>query len=771
MNSERGKSEMDHNIAELEDLAEPMQDAYEPDFAPVLRRMARAAWHAKDYEAAEASAMLLIEQGIGNCDAWNMLGRIELVKGDVHKAIDFFAEAFVIRQDPVTAINLALAYSRVKNFDQALMYCAEAIVLDSTFLPAYIQQTAIYQERGQFDDAEAIVRRALQLHPGNDELLHALSLFELRRWCTPRSECPNCANLPHEGPCKRKRHAGDGWKHYEHRAPRLELAAKLDDYEEWAGHDLAGKTILVCGEQGIGDQIMFARYLPLLAELGGKIVLFTRPELARLFAYSFPGVQVVASDAELATIEPDYWVAIGSLAYRCGAGELATPYIYPRPSDTARFDGLLGPKTGALRVGLCWRGNPSHRYDEYRSMTWEEMAPIVASSGNCEFYSLQQGDKESGLPCLIDYCHDVADTVAAISNLDVVVSVDTAVLHLAGAMGKDTIALLPDHAEWRWVSSGYDNRWYPSVRCFRQQPDDGWPEVMHRVRFTLAADGAAIPGIRVALSGSSPSQIHQRSTETSRECRYGKMHYYANDHYIGRALELYGEYSQSEADLLRRVLKPGDVVIEAGANVGGLTVAMMEISCEVWAFEPQPEYHKLLERNTFPETQHLGGRCWPYQMALGNEETKINIAQPPVDHIHAPGWHSDLPGREVSQCRIDGIFERSRSLALIKIDVDGQEHDILKGAEKTIERCRPLLYVEYDKIECYPDMIPWIQARGYRIYQHVAPLFNPANFAGNPVNVFGSLVSSMLLCVPQERKDLRPSEWGLHRVTAERVAA
>ncbi len=362
--------------------------------------------------------------------------------------------------------------------------------------------------------------------------------------------------------------------------------------------------------------------------------------------------------------------------------------------------------------------------------------------------------------------------MAAIANLDVVVSVDTAVVHLAGAMGKDTIALLPENTEWRWgagsLGTNYKNRWYPSVRCFRQPEGGGWEATVGLMRWSLSLQ--ALPVSPAVPLPSVPGQIIPRSTETSRECRYGKMHYYANDHYIGRALELYGEYSQSEADLLRRVLKPGDVVIEAGANIGGLTVAIADIVGPqgfVYAYEPQPEYQAMLAKNV-----RARPRVFPIDLALGERQTREHIElQPiPLDVTHAPGW--PIVGANSLRCGLLSIdyFEWDR-VTLIKLDCDGPEHDILKGAEKTIERYRPLLYVEYDKPAAYPDMIPWIQARGYRIYQHVAPLFNPNNFAGNPVNVFGSLVSSMLLCVPQERKDLRPSEWGLNRVTAERVAA
>jgi FkbM family methyltransferase len=256
------------------------------------------------------------------------------------------------------------------------------------------------------------------------------------------------------------------------------------------------------------------------------------------------------------------------------------------------------------------------------------------------------------------------------------------------------------------------------------------------------------------------------------DCRYGSMFWLRNDHYVGRALELYGEYSESEVELLRKVLQPGDIVIDAGANIGALTIPLSRIvgpTGKVYAFEPQLAYFDLLNgRETYLQLYNVATirgdleAAEVHFKALGSRVDTITMRCVETDKIHAPGWESTGSEYQVSQITVDSL--ELKRCDLIKIDVDGQELNILKGAEETIGRCRPFLYVENDKPEQYPDLIPWIHSHDYRIYQHFAPLYNPDNFRANPVNVFGKLVSAMILCVPNERKDVHPGEWGLSRI-------
>ncbi len=256
----------------------------------------------------------------------------------------------------------------------------------------------------------------------------------------------------------------------------------------------------------------------------------------------------------------------------------------------------------------------------------------------------------------------------------------------------------------------------------------------------------------------------------SGDCRYGPMSWFRNDTYIGRSLDLYGEYSEGEVELFRRILKSGDVVVEAGANIGALTIPLSEIVSNlgaygyqgiVIAYEPQPEYSDLLITNAAAVAL-----CMP--VGLGSNYATIQLPAIPLDKIHAPGWTGSIDAEceyKVSQVPLDG--SRMPRLDLLKIDVDGMELDILKGAEQTIARCRPFIYLEYDKPAMYPDMLPWLADHDYRLYRHNPRLFNPQNFAGNPINVFGNLVSVMVLAVPLENKMRFPD---LERIRIERIA-
>jgi FkbM family methyltransferase len=756
-----------------------------------LTAVADSAWREKDLTAARHAYRLVLDQDGANTHAMNRLGRIHLAQREPEQAIEDFSAAFLINPEPFVCVNLAVAYGRIGDFTQALTYCAEAITLDRNCKMAYIQQSALYDEMGQPKDAEDILNRALELFPGDDNLLFALGVHQLARGDYER-----------------------GWLNYEHRIARMELLAKLDEYREWQGEPLEGRVILVCGEQGAGDQIMWARYIPLLRGLGAEVVCFTKPELARLFANSAWDVQVVTTDQELKTIEPDYWVAMGSLPrWCCGRNELRAwslggapygfnwrgSYLRPLDADVSHFAPLI-PKTGNLRVGLCWRGNPQHMFDKYRSLAWEQMKPVLDVAG-VDFYSLQAADRDSGLPLLVDRCHDFADTAAAIEHLDLVITVDTAVAHLAGAMGKPVWVLLGSPSDWRWRGGNeVSTAWYPSMKLFAihgrlgglhyiAEDLKGWisergETAGPRGESSLSSKsrpsrysgmgtlwlGAGSNPAPATASPSAPSNEVEKSAVASAPCRYGQMSWHRNDHYVGRSLALYGEYSEAEADLYRRILKPGDLVIEAGANIGAETLALAKIvgpTGQVLAFEPQPEYMELLRENT----GHLRNVVRFYD-ALGRAHGEIQMSPIPLDLKHAPGWCPAIRKASALSSLFDVALQTIDSLdrnpALLKIDVDGIEHDILMGAEQTINRCRPLVYVEHDKPEQYPDMLPWLAARGYRLYQHLAPLYNPENFAGNRVNVFGSVVSLMVLAVPNERKDLHPGEWGLERIRVEK---
>lgn len=664
-----------------------------------------------------------------NADAMNQVGRLYMASGDYEEALGFFDMACGIAEQPGYMVNGALALTRLGRYEPAALQCKAAIALFPTAAPAYIQLSAVLQLMGGDDDAFEAIESGIAVNPANHELLFARSLMRQRR--------------------------GDlagALADYEHRPSRVELLAKLDEYPEWLGQNLDGKTLLICPEQGLGDQIQQARYLDAGALGCAYVVLYTRPELARLFE---PLADVIlTSDRELALVNVDYWVGIGSLPLRCAGDNTvpATNYLAAN-HESQEYLARLMPEDGRLRVGIAWAGNPQHAKDSERSIPFEMLQPLLDIPG-IDFFSLQHGveQKPEHPKSLAARCHDLADTAGAIANLDLVITIDSAMLHLAGALGTPVWGFMYAPGDPRWGSSGSDTALYPWARLFRQPTPGDWTTVIEQA--TAALSGFEHCRERTGQPAPPPLLLNA-------PCRYGRLSFHPNDHYVGRALHLYGEYSQSEAELLGAALQPGDTVVEAGANIGALTAAIADRvgpAGSVIAFEPQPHYFALLNWN-------VGGRenVIVREEALGATMDSIEISGIVLDKIHAPGWKGGGLTHLVFQTVID---ELSVNPALIKIDVDGQELDILKGAEATIQRARPLLYVEDDKPARYPDLLPWIEARGYRIYQHYAPLFNPNNYAGYRVNVFGNIVSAMIFCVPKERFLARdfPERFGLQRL-------
>lgn len=233
-------------------------------------------------------------------------------------------------------------------------------------------------------------------------------------------------------------------------------------------------------------------------------------------------------------------------------------------------------------------------------------------------------------------------------------------------------------------------------------------------------------------------------------CRYGMMAYNVHDRYVGRSLDLYGEFSEGEAEMFRRLVRPGDAVLDAGANVGAHTLLFARLvgpSGAVWALEPQRVVFQALCANMALNSV-TNARCLPVAAGPGPGEAAL----PAVDYAR-PGNFGGLSvgggrGERVPVVAIDSLgLPRCR---LIKLDVEGAEEGALRGAAGTIARDRPVLYVENDREEKSAGLVRFVASLGYEMYWHRPPLYNPANFAGNPTNVFGRLVSINMVCLPRD---------------------
>lgn len=242
------------------------------------------------------------------------------------------------------------------------------------------------------------------------------------------------------------------------------------------------------------------------------------------------------------------------------------------------------------------------------------------------------------------------------------------------------------------------------------------------------------------------------SLTKQRACRHGPMAYLANDLYIGQSLDLYGEYGEHECRTLLGFVEPGDVVIDAGANVGALTIPLAKRvgrTGRVHAFEPQRFVHQLLCANV---ALNQLTNVHAHHAALGGQAGTIEV--PALDYGAAGNYGGlaldlGVPGEPVALVTIDSL--KLARLALLKADVEGMEMAVLTGARETISRCRPVLYLEVDRAERNAALLRLLEEMAYDVTPHAPPLFNPENFASEARNVFGDIVSLNVIARPRER--------------------
>lgn len=294
-----------------------------------------------------------------------------------------------------------------------------------------------------------------------------------------------------------------GWAGYEWRwRGGTELTPRDFAQPQWRGEDLRGKTVLLHAEQGFGDSIQFLRYLPMVAGRGATIVLELPDSLMPLLGDLATGVTLLTRGTALPPF--DVHCPLMSLAGAFGTTvetvPAAMPYLHA-PADRLDKWRTRLPRMGRPRVGLVWSGKPSHKNDHNRSIALTRLAPLLVLPG-VDFVSLQREVRDADLPAfgqfpallrLDQHLNDFADTAAAIAQCDLVIAVDTAVAHLAGALGRPVWILLSHIQDFRWMLAREDSPWYPSARLFRQPRIGDWDSVIDRLGKELAAFAASGP--------------------------------------------------------------------------------------------------------------------------------------------------------------------------------------------------------------------------------------------------------------------------------------
>ena len=363
--------------------------------------------------------------------------------------------------------------------DEAAVSFDNALSLRPGFAEAHNNLALVRKEQGRLDEAVTSYRRAVGLKPDFAEARYNLSLALLKQ--------------------------GDmaaGWDEYEWRwnTPHLAKDRRAFPQPQWRGEAAAGQTLLVHAEQGFGDSLQFCRYAPLAAARGLRVVVEAPKPLVRLFR-SLAGVDAVAERGEdLPAFDLRCPMMSLPLAFATTLETIpnACPYLQADGAKAAAWGARLAALPGhGMRIGLVWAGNPAPTADHRRSLSPHLLAPLCGLPG-VQVFSLQKGgtDAAASLP-LMDFMEemdDFADTAALVANLDLVISVDTAVAHLALALGKPVWLLAQFDPCWRWLTGRRDSPWYPALRLYRQPCPGAWDLVLPE----LARD------LRAALSGCVP---------------------------------------------------------------------------------------------------------------------------------------------------------------------------------------------------------------------------------------------------------------------------
>ncbi len=290
-----------------------------------------------------------------------------------------------------------------------------------------------------------------------------------------------------------------GWMEHEWRFACESLDRPQKFWQrQWRGEPLNGQTILLHAEQGLGDSIQFVRYAPLVAEAGGKVLLQCQAPLLKLFEM-LPGVERVFSREDGSTPLPNFdWqcplmslpLAFGT---RLDSVPAKVPYLFASDEKQSAWKQRLQSVASPLKVGLVWAGSATHKSDRKRSIQLSQLQPLAPVPGTA-FVSLQKGAPCQQLAALktpwplLDFTselNDFTETAALISQLDLVISVDTSVAHLAGAMGKPVWLMLHSDPDWRWMLNRTDSPWYPTMRLFRQPRAGDWASVISNMESAL----------------------------------------------------------------------------------------------------------------------------------------------------------------------------------------------------------------------------------------------------------------------------------------------
>jgi tetratricopeptide (TPR) repeat protein len=421
------------------------------------------------YEQAVKQFDLVLRRNPNHSFALNSRGNTLQELGRYEEAVASYDRALRLRPDYAEALsNRGHALKELGRYEEALASCDRALTLQPDYAEALSNRGNALKELARYEEALASYGRALRLRPDYAEAHYNEALCRLLIGDFDR-----------------------GWKKQEWRWETTNVKRSFAQ-PLWTGReDILGKAIFLHAEQGMGDTIQFCRYVPLVVERGGRVILEVQRSLHELC--STLSAQIVSRGDALP--EFDIHCPLLSLPLVFGTRletiPSATPYLRASSEAVAHWNARLGQRSRP-RIGLAWSGSPAHRNDHNRSIGLGALLPLL--DFNATYVSLQKdvrlGDasvlqNRSDLLHFGDELKTFADTAALMSNLDLIISVDTSVVHLAGALAKPVWVLLPFVPDWRWLLDREDSPWYPTALLFRQDKTREWDNVIARVHATL----------------------------------------------------------------------------------------------------------------------------------------------------------------------------------------------------------------------------------------------------------------------------------------------
>jgi len=435
----------------------------------LLKQLGRLEEARRDYDQAIALQP-------GYASAHSNRGALSADQGDFAAAlVDYECAVGSEAAQAETWFNRGNALWEVQREEEALASYARAIALRPGYLDAVLNRGVVFKETRRFAEALACFETVLALRPDFAEARFNKAMCRLQ-----------CGALT------------EAWPDYEARWETSLLRNAVRPFPQplWKGEGLAGRVILLHAEQGLGDTLNFCRYVPLVAARGGRVVLEVQPALRSLLS-GLPGIEQLVARGD--SLPP----------FACHCPLLSLPRLFettlatippipagitPSASLVAAWQARLGPATRP-RIGLVWNGSATHRNDRHRSLSLAALAPW--RTVGAELISLQKELRPADQAMLATWPElrhfgpdltDLADTAALCSLMDLVISVDTSVAHLAATLGRPTWILLPHrNTDWRWLLDRTDSPWYPSATLYRQRPHDGWPPLLEQITEDLRA--------------------------------------------------------------------------------------------------------------------------------------------------------------------------------------------------------------------------------------------------------------------------------------------